>query len=154
MLFDENRSPREFAVHTLEEIRQQFETAFHPDTASQGSMGDIPSTGHCAVAAIIVQNIIGGDFVSASVNGISHWFNRVCFRNSLFDIDLTADQFGGPPILIADADCLYPETRIRTYQELTTETLIRAARFAHRARFNGTEIEISATIKARLPECE
>lgn len=50
-----------------------------------------PSTGQCAVTALIAQDQFGGQIVEAKTNqGELHFFNRI---PSLGDIDITGDQF-------------------------------------------------------------
>jgi hypothetical protein len=75
----------------------------------------------------------GYSAVSANVNGISHWFNRIQADDQLLDIDLTGDQFGYPAVQIKPAEELYPQTRERSPDELNDETLHRAAVLARRA---------------------
>ena len=142
--------PREYAEQLAKQLRSRLDRAFRPDTAAQGLEGAVPSAGHCAVVSVVVHNVLGGELVSATVGGISHWFNRVRFDERVFDIDLTADQFGAPPIIIADANQLYPDTRVRRYGDLTVETLIRAARLARRAGFEKTEAKLKATIQSKV----
>lgn len=123
--------------------RKLFELKFAPDTAAGGWQNDaIPSAGHCAaVSAILYHQLavfaerFGGrvQCVSAIVNGGSHWFNRVELPDEAWDIDLTGDQFGLPPVQIAEAGTLYEGTRVRDFSELNEETLQRAALLARRA---------------------
>jgi hypothetical protein len=141
---------RDYAEQLAKQLRNRLDKAFRPDTTAQGLGGAVPSAGHCAVASVVVHNVLGGELVSAIVGGISHWFNRVRFGERVFDIDLTADQFDAPPVIIADADELYPGTRVRPYGDLTVETLIRAARLAHRAGFEKTEAKLKATIQSKV----
>jgi len=140
---------RDYAERLAKELRNRLEQAFRPDTAAQGLEGNVPSAGHCAVASVVVQNILGGELASAIVGGISHWFNRIRFGDRVFDIDLTADQFGNGPILIADSNQLYPGTRVRLSQDLTVETLLRAALLARRAGFDKTHSKLEETIRAK-----
>src|SRR5262249_54554099 len=97
MSVDKEKHPRDYAERLAKELRTRLDPAFRPDTAAQGLEGTVPSAGHCAVASVVVQNIIGGELASALVGGISHWFNRIRFGDHVFDIDITADQFGNAP---------------------------------------------------------
>jgi hypothetical protein len=115
------------------EMRQEVESHFQPDTAAQGFRGSTPSTGHCAAVSVLMQARIGGDFVSAIVDNVSHWFNRIETIDGTIDIDLTADQFGRDPIVVEVAGQLYDGTRVRADRELNIETLQRALLLAHRA---------------------
>ena len=65
------------------------ETA-HPAYRDKWSPNN-PSAGQCAVTALIVQEILGGDIYSCKVGHASHFVNIV--NGKIFD--LTADQFGG-----------------------------------------------------------
>ena len=131
-------------------LRGRFELAFRPDTAAPGLGGSIPSAGQCAATSIVVQSIVGGKLASATVGGISHWFNRVPFRNRILDIDLTADQFGNKAVRIADANQLYKGTRERSMQDLTIETLLRATLLAHRAGFGDAELKLKELLKEKF----
>lgn len=67
------------------------------DTASPGDQSrwtsDRPSVGQCAVTALMVQDLMGGQIVKAMVEGFgSHYWNRL---DSGQEVDLTRDQF--PP---------------------------------------------------------
>lgn len=120
----------EFEIYAL---RMTLESAFSSDTAVPGTMSSIPSAGHCAAVAILVQSMLGGEFVSTTFHGDSHWFNRIdgC------DIDITGDQFGRHSVEIVPQGTLYPNTRVRNASELTQETHERAYRLALRANIGG-----------------
>jgi len=125
----------------LKRLRELLETAFSSETAAPGATnGRVPSAGHCAAVAIIVWVRFGGEFVSAKVQGTSHWFNRLKVHNRILDVDLTADQFGLPAIRWGKPGSLYPETRLRELHELREETIKRAILLAERA---GLEAETS-----------
>lgn len=106
--------------------RAQLERAFSLDTAQPGTLVKVPSSGQCAAVAIVLHEMLGGVMVSAIVDGQSHWFNRVCTREGEMDVDVTADQFGFSPVRIARAGELYPATRIRQAEQLSSETRRRA----------------------------
>lgn len=113
-------------------MRRHLDRAFNPDTAAPGTPGGAPSAGHCAAVASIVQSIFGGEMVSATVMGQSHWFNRVTVGAESFDVDLTGDQFGLPEVRIDEADGLHPGTRVRSHDDLKQETRDRARRLYER----------------------
>jgi len=117
----------------LLELRARLDKSFSPDTALNGLPSDVPSTGHCAAAAAIVWKTLGGSLVSTSLNGMSHWFNRVQADDQLLDFDITGDQFGYPAVQIKPAEELYPHTHERSPDELNDETLQRATLLARRA---------------------
>lgn len=136
-------SPPWILTLQAEQYRKFIEPYFAPDTAAGGWQDDaIPSAGHCAaLSAIIYHDLV--DFVrdlegrilcaSAVVNGGSHWFNRFEILGEAWDVDLTGDQFGLPPVQVAKAGSLYEGTRVREFSELNEETLQRAALLAERA---------------------
>ena len=52
---------------------------------------DNPSAGQCAVTALVVQDLYGGDIYSCKVGRNSHFINIIADKI----VDMTADQFGG-----------------------------------------------------------
>ncbi len=110
-------------------LRNLLAPTFSADTAARGETGVTPSFGHCAAVALVVQESMGGQLVSASVNGVSHWFNRICG----YDVDLTADQFGGPIVLVAPEGTAYGEARVRDQRDVRAETHARAEILARKA---------------------
>jgi hypothetical protein len=85
------------------------------------------------VTAIVVKQKLGGELVSTRVGEESHWFNRVTVDGYTYDVDLTGDQFGFPPVQIASAGALYGEPQLRALSEVHQETMIRAGALAQRA---------------------
>lgn len=67
------------------------------DTAQDASRWtpDNPTFGHCAVAALLVQDTMGGDLMRVLVDGDSHYFNRLPSGTL---VDVTVSQFGGREI--------------------------------------------------------
>src|SRR5690606_8083903 len=106
--------------------RDRLEAAFSSETAQQGWPTSAPSSGQCAAVAVIVHELLGGRMVSALVDGRSHWFNRLNTSVGDVDLDLTADQFGYPPIRLSRAGKLYPGTRVRQSIEVSLETKARS----------------------------
>lgn len=100
---------------------------FADDTANLGTVRHIPSAGHCAVVATLVQHAFGGAYISAIVEGQSHWYNRIEVGDRPFDVDLTGDQFGREPVRIVPGGTAFVGARVRRADELNTETLNRAA---------------------------
>lgn len=121
----------------LRQLRLRLEKAFSSDTAAEGLSNGIPSSGHCAVAAVVLQSVFGGSCLSARVNGVSHWFNRFHVAGLSFDADITGDQFGLPPVQIAPAESLYPGARPRSLFRMDVTTLCRARLLAERAGLAG-----------------
>ena len=117
----------------LVKIRARLEKGFSHETAWDSLQSTVPSAGHCAVVAAIIWGILGGSLVSANVNDISHWFNRIWLGDQPFDCDLTGDQFGWPAVQIKSAKELYFSTRERSPDDLSGDTLRRAVLLAQRA---------------------
>jgi hypothetical protein len=124
---------RDMLENALQALRLQIERVFSTDTALPGTSSLIPSAGHCAAVAAIVQRRFGGSLLSAAVANESHWFNRISTSQGSFDADLTGDQFGRPPFQIAPEGRLYPDATLHELSDLEAETLERAARLASRA---------------------
>jgi hypothetical protein len=110
----------------LGELRSRLEQAFSPETAQFGKQGTSLSAGQCAAVAFIVYELLGGELVSAKVEGESHWFNRLPYADGEVDVDLTADQFGHTPIRVSNPGQLYWGTRTRRDSEVAAETRDRA----------------------------
>lgn len=53
-----------------------------------------PSSGQCAVSALVLQDYCGGEICRCVVAGTPHYFNRIDDQV----VDSTAGQFGGPAI--------------------------------------------------------
>ena len=114
-------------------IRSALEPAFASDTALDQMSGPVPSAGHCAAVAVLVNDLLGGMLVSALVNGQSHWFNRLQVGNGVLDVDVTGDQFGLEPIRVGPLGSLYEHTRVRSREEVHEETFARAVKLGIRA---------------------
>ena len=134
-------------LESLKNLRAVLEPNFSADTAFPSSTGAIvPSTGHCAVVALIAQRLIGGELVSARVHDQSHWFNRFVVNGRSLDVDLTGDQFGHSPIWMGRAGALYPATVTRSGDQIAPETFERAAQLAERSSF----IELARILRAEV----
>lgn len=133
----------------LLELRQRFERVYRPDTAAPGFHGHTASTGQCAATSVILRELLGGDMVSAKVEGLSHWFNRIRIGNASFDADITGDQFGLPSLQIAPAESIYSETQVRNLGQVNDETLHRARRLAERVSELAVAQAIDATLRRR-----
>lgn len=117
----------------IRSIRKALEPAFARDTAIDQMSGPVPSAGHCAAVAVLINKLLGGALVSAFVEGQSHWFNRMQVGDAIIDVDITGDQFGLDAVRIENAGSLYEGTRERAFTEIHEETLRRATRLAERA---------------------
>ena len=76
-------------------IRKSCEKAWSAETSVGEYTPEFPSTGQCAVTAMIVQDMLGGELVSVTNMGVSHYYNKINLdpRYFPFTIDLTKDQF-------------------------------------------------------------
>lgn len=76
-------------------LQKALSASYAKDTAFRAWLPARPSWGHCTVAALVVQDYLGGSILKASVKGGgTHYWNRL--ENGV-EIDFTADQFDGPP---------------------------------------------------------
>lgn len=134
----------------LVEMRCRLEVVFAADTASPGSSDVVPSAGHCAAVAVIVFAEFGGSLLSTTVQGVSHWFNRVELDGSQVDTDLTGDQFGFPCVQCAPPQELYVTPRLREVAHLNVETLKRAGLLATRAGYWKAVEWVGGELRRRL----
>ncbi len=106
-------------------LRDALELVFSTET-SHIIDPTCPSAGHCALVALVVQQIYGGELVSAMVRDQSHWYNRIDDR----EVDLTADQFDRAPVIIHHIDDpIWQNSRVRSISEVKSETFVRLHRF-------------------------
>jgi hypothetical protein len=99
------------SLRALAALRRRLERAWGPETIYAGSVvrpTDPVSRGQCAPTAEYIQHRFGGKLVGARIRGERHIFNRV----GNLDIDLTADQYGGPKVATAPAGKLWPDSRV------------------------------------------
>lgn len=124
----------EVLTATFKTMRRMVQVAFLADTAAPNSgwVATMPSTGHCAIVAMLVQRTFGGEYVSASPGGVSHWFNRLHILDAYYDVDITGDQFGRPRVQVADAGTLYTGTIARLETHINEDTARRFELFASR----------------------
>lgn len=113
-------------IEELKYLRELLQLHFSPETSYLGKESVIPSTGHCAVVAVIIYFLFNAQLVSTRIDKVSHWFNRIRINGSDYDCDLTGDQFGFEPFKIDLADSLYDDTRTRTIDEVDMGTFNRA----------------------------
>lgn len=118
----------------LKDIRSILDQCFSLETALSSTLSDVPSAGHCAIVACILEGMLSCQIVSGIVNDQSHWFNVITIEGVEYQFDLTGDQFGRPAIQISEPYKPLYETllRIRTMDELQPETLKRCIRFCHK----------------------
>ena len=66
--------------------------AWAPDTVATAFDPANPSRNQCAVTALAVRHLLGGDIVKTATRGGTHFYNRIDGRYW----DLAADQFDEP----------------------------------------------------------
>jgi hypothetical protein len=86
----------------LNVLRKAMDKVFSCDTAFGTCNNNSMSSGHCMLSALIVQDLYGGKIMTGSVDGIPHYWNKLCHM----EVDLTGDQFKKPKIQIRK-DSLY-----------------------------------------------
>jgi hypothetical protein len=90
-------------MNIFEKIREAWGT----DTCAPGASFGGP-VGQCAVTALVVQDIFGGELVRADVPGFgSHYWNRL---PGMGDIDVTREQF--PTDLPLPVGVIVPRSRL------------------------------------------
>lgn len=127
-------------VGMLRQLRTQLEKGFSPETSLPGHTPGRLSAGQCAAVALVMHELLGGQLVSATVGGVSHWFNRLETGDGQIDVDTTADQFGLPPIRISRAGELYPGTRVRHDSDVRDETRRRSNLLKQKASAQGVTL--------------
>lgn len=104
-----------------EALRDAWQAGTSADSASWSPRN--PSSGQCAVTALAVQALLGGELLRAKVGSVSHYWNRLPGGEEL---DFTRDQFpSGTPIPRGEERSReyvlsFPETRWR-YEQLRRE---------------------------------
>jgi hypothetical protein len=71
-------------------LEDRIRAAWCAETCAGEWTPERPSTGQCAVTALVVQDVYGGELLRALVDGQSHYWNRLPGGDEL---DLTRDQF-------------------------------------------------------------
>lgn len=82
------------ACTRLQPLRHALEDVFACDTAYGDCKPDHPSAGHCFLASMMVQDLLGGEIMSGQIGRIPHYWVRV---NGI-DVDITGDQFDKPKV--------------------------------------------------------
>ena len=98
----------------ISELEKALKASWNADT-SRSYLPERPSSGQCAVTALVIQDYFGGDVVRTHAmlpNGKleSHYFNRI----NDDDIDLTKEQFPKGTIIRKGSDTVNGLT-IREY---------------------------------------
>ena len=133
MLVDETNMTRQLNAASVESVESKLsralgqswslETSYDPAGWSKHNC----AWGQCAVSALIVQDLLGGDLLVGKVNGIEHYWNELPDGRQL---DLTKQQFGQvisleePSRVSREFVLSFPETRTR-YERLRRRVLAR-----------------------------
>jgi len=113
---------------SIVDLRLRLEEAWSAETAVDTNcwQRQNPAEGQCAVTALIVQDIFGGELLRSTVRGISHYWNQL---HGGEHVDLTLEQFGSSPELDSEPVLRprsyvlsFPETRER-YERLRQKVL-------------------------------
>lgn len=90
-------------------LRPLLERAWSKETSvdPSGWSAENPAWGQCAITALVIQDLYGGDLLRCKVRGISHYLNRLASGEA---IDLTRDQFGDE-----QSPATVPELRTRDF---------------------------------------
>jgi hypothetical protein len=97
-------------------LKRAFAYCWSAETSSdpEGWTPQNPAYGHCAVASLVVQAVLGGELLRYGLTGTPFEHLRSHYRNRLPDgtiVDFTEDQFGGQvPVL--------PEPVVRAREEV------------------------------------
>jgi hypothetical protein len=87
----------------LAPLRLAMSEVFDCSTAFGDCHPEHPSSGHCMLSAMVVQDLYGGCIRGGTVSKIPHYWNDI----GGVQVDLTADQFGDTPIRVSKGT-LYP----------------------------------------------
>lgn len=107
---------------TLEAIETAFLAAFSEDLCAEDDLpywsSDNPARGHCAMAALTLNDLLGGDLLLATVDrdGVQvgyHYWNRLAG----VDVDLTRAQFLPGEVVNAPEVVIRPPGRPTYYAE-------------------------------------
>jgi hypothetical protein len=121
-------------VFSLADVESAFRASFARDTCSEDDLPfwspENPSRGHCAVTALTLHDLVGGDLLLAEVHRAGekvgyHWWNRLAG----IDIDLTRDQFAADEIVGEPEVVERPPGPLKRYadQYVTFRTRVRGA---------------------------
>jgi hypothetical protein len=75
----------------FERLHADFLKVWTADTSAEEEWRpEVPEAGHCAVTALLLQDLFGGELRRALANGVSHYWNRLPDGRT---VDLTRVQF-------------------------------------------------------------
>ena len=91
-----NRADHAELSEELAPIRHAMEQVFDCSTSFGDCSVERPSTGHCFLASMFLQDSFGGEILFGEVKQIPHYWNRI----DGLEIDLTGDQFRQPAVQV------------------------------------------------------
>ena len=93
-----NKVSQKWLKGQLQQIRDAMEPVFSCETVFGTCREEAPSAGHCFMAALAVQDILGGKIMFGEVKfdgePIAHYWNKV----GDWEVDITGDQFRQPEV--------------------------------------------------------
>jgi hypothetical protein len=93
-----NKLSKKWLKSELQKIRDSMEPVFSCDTVFGTCREEAPSAGHCFMAAMAVQDILGGQikFGEVVLDGepVAHYWNKI----GGWEVDITGDQFRQPEV--------------------------------------------------------
>ena len=107
---------------SLSSVESAFRSAFSVDLCAEDDLPfwseDNPSRGHCAIAALTINDLFGGDLLVAEVFRDGHKTGYHCWnRLSGLDVDLTRDQFSDNETVGSPDVVKRPEGRPKQYAD-------------------------------------
>lgn len=117
----------------IERLRTLLITKMSSET-SFNKQGNHPTSGHCALIAVLLKMLLNLKIVSVYVDNISHWFNVININGQIFYIDLTNQQFGLDEVLYQENELPknYLNLRERDIGEINLETFQRFITFSNK----------------------
>jgi hypothetical protein len=83
---------RETVIATIDDLHRLLPSAWRADTSFLKAdwSADNPAVGQCAVTALVVQDLFGGELLRGRMQNATHYWNRLPNGQ---EVDLTAGQF-------------------------------------------------------------
>lgn len=135
----------------LARIAEALSQSWSRDTSAQPEIWseETPAQGQCAVTALVVQELLGGDLLRGDVRRTSHYWNLL---PSGSELDLTRYQFGShvQPESVGkrsrDYVLAFPDTRAR-YRRLRGKVMARLCAAGERSSEAEAEAEVEVEVE-------
>jgi SAM-dependent methyltransferase len=98
------------------DLYRRLQQSWSAETSSKWQC-DNPAAGQCAVTALVVQEMLGGDILKTNIDGAWHFYNRLGGRR----VDFTTGQFVSPigyDDIVSNRDEAFNETSASQYELL------------------------------------